>query len=281
MRTHNPNIRLPAVAGRFYPAQAEQLIQEVRALLASGSTGNALMRACAVMVPHAGYVYSGGVAGKVFGQIAVPERIILLCPNHTGMGERIALIDRGVFRIPGADVPIDSELAAAILRELPAAAVSAAAHRFEHAIEVELPFLVARQPLVRMVPIALSQLSESDAMELGRALYRACASIVDDPRDQVLIVASSDMSHYLPDTEARRVDQLALAPLLSFDPSGLYRTVVKNDISMCGFVPATAMLSYAHELNAKAPRLVSYATSGEAFGDTSRVVGYAGVIVAP
>jgi MEMO1 family protein len=267
------------VAGRFYPASPAELDRQVRAYLAAGTLDAPAVRACAAMAPHAGYVYSGGVAGKVFAHIHVPERVVLLCPNHTGLGERIAVVDHGAFRIPGADIAIDAELAAAILDEMPGASADRAAHLREHAIEVELPFLLARQPGLRIVPIALSGLRESEAVALGSAILRAIRRVGAAPGAGVLVVASSDMSHYLPESEARRVDRMALEPLLDLDPSGLYRTVVASEISMCGFIPATAMLSYARELGAGLPRLVGYATSGEAFGDTSQVVGYAGVVV--
>jgi MEMO1 family protein len=280
MASSDSIIRPPAVAGRFYPASPADLDRQVRAYLAAGMSDAPAVRACAAMAPHAGYVYSGGVAGKVFAHIHVPERVVLLCPNHTGLGKRIAVVDRGGFGIPGADIPIDAELAGAIIDEMPGASADRAAHVREHAIEVELPFLLARQPGLRIVPIALSGLLEREAVELGSAILRAVRRVGADPGTGVLVVASSDMSHYLPDSEARRVDRIALEPLLDFDPSGLYRTVVANDISMCGFIAATAMLSYARELGARPPRLVGYATSGEAFGDTSQVVGYAGVVVA-
>lgn len=274
-------IRVPAVAGRFYPAEERQLSAEVAGYLRRGAGDNSPRPACAVMAPHAGYVYSGGVAGQVFARVDVPERVIVLCPNHTGRGARVAVVADGAFEIPGAQVPIDAELARAVLAEVPGAQADRRAHRAEHAIEVELPFLRARKPAVRIVPIVLGGLGASAAMELGRGLARAVRRVGAEPGRDVLLVASSDMSHFLPDDEARRVDRIALEPLLSSDPEGLYRTVVTNDISMCGYIPATAMLTYAHELNAQAPALVGYATSAEAFGDTSRVVGYAGVIILP
>ncbi len=229
------------------------------------------------MAPHAGYVYSGGIAGAVFAAIDVPPRVILLCPNHTGMGQRISVVADGAFRIPGADIPIDAPLAAAILREVPGAAADRDAHLHEHAIEVELPFLLARQPALTIVPIVLAGLSAREAIALGEGLARAVAAAAAP--GEVLLVASSDMSHYLPDAVARKVDHQALEPLLAYDAPALYRTVVDNDISMCGYIPATAMLAYAHATGAPAPELVGYATSGDAFGDRSRVVGYAGVVI--
>jgi len=276
-----PWIRPAAVAGRFYPGDAGALEEQVAALLANGEAGSpaeapAAARAAAVMAPHAGYAYSGGVAGRVFGRVAVPERVIVLCPNHTGFGRRVSVVPAGRFCLPGGDVAIDEELARAVLAEVPDAEADREAHRFEHAIEVELPFLRARQDKVRLVPIVLAGLSERDAVALGEGLQRAAARAGGD----VLVVASSDMSHYLPDDVARRVDRMALEPLLAFDPAGLYRTVRAHDISMCGFIPATAALSYARLVGARAPELVAYATSGDASGDRDRVVGYAGVVMA-
>jgi AmmeMemoRadiSam system protein B len=270
-------MRSAAVAGRFYPASAEDLTRQVAGLLGSAPRGR---RACAVMAPHAGYVYSGSVAGKVFAAIEVPRRVILLGPNHTGRGPRISVMGSGTWQIPGASVPVDEELAAALLAAAPRAQDDREAHRYEHALEVELPFLIARQPALRIVPVVLGVLSESEAVAFGQALHRAVTEVrAAHPGEDVLVVASSDMSHYLPDEAARRVDRTALAPLLDLDPERLYRTVVEQDISMCGFIPATAMLAYAREAGAGKPELVAYATSAEAFGDTSRVVGYAGVVV--
>ncbi|RMH43150.1 MAG: AmmeMemoRadiSam system protein B [Deltaproteobacteria bacterium] len=267
-------MRKPAVAGRFYPGSPAALQQEVRRHLAAGAPDRR-RRAVAVMAPHAGYVFSGDVAGKTFAEVEVPDRVIVLCPNHTGLGRRIAVHPAGAFAIPGAQIPIDAELAGRVLARVPGAEADALAHAYEHAIEVELPFLLAKNPRVKVVPIVLAGLSEREAVQLGEAL----ADAAEDVGDRVLVVASSDMSHYLPDAEARRVDRVALAPLLASDPHGLYRTVVANDISMCGFIPATAMLAYAHRTGGGAPELTDYATSGDAFGDRDRVVGYAGVVV--
>jgi len=266
--------RAPAVAGRFYPRDEGSLARDVTDLLAHGAV-EAPRRVHGCMAPHAGYVYSGGIAGQTFAAIEVPERVIVLCPNHTGHGARIAVVTSGAFRIPRADVPIDEELARHVIAQVSGAESDTEAHRLEHAIEVELPFLVAKQPNVKIVPIVLSGMREGEAIALGEALHRAAEMIDGD----VLVVASSDMSHFLPDDVAREVDRVALEPLLDFDPSGLYRTVVDNDISMCGVIPATAMLAYARRAKASAPELVGYATSGDAFGDRSRVVGYAGVVV--
>lgn len=277
MRTTSTRpIRAPAVAGRFYPGDSDRLAAEVDELLAAAESRPREL--VAAMAPHAGYVYSGGVAAEVFAAAEVPERIIVVAPNHTGRGPRISVFDGEAYQMPWGPVPIDRELAAAVLAEVPGASADADAHDGEHAIEVELPFLHARQPNLRIVPIVVGYISEAAAIELGRGLHRAVNRV--DAAGSVLVIASSDMSHFLTDREARAIDQIALEPLLAFDPSGLYETVRERDISMCGFIPATAMLAYAELAGARAPELVRYATSGDAFGDRSRVVGYAGVVMA-
>jgi MEMO1 family protein len=279
MNKSRESLRSPAVAGRFYPASAPELTKQVADFL-HAVEGRAPRRACAVMAPHAGYVYSGGVAGRVFAAVEVPRRVVLLGPNHTGRGPRISVMASGAWQLPGARVSIDEELAAAILAASPLAQADHEAHQYEHSLEVEVPFLVARQPALRIVPVVLSALSADEAVGFGEALYRAVSQVrAAHAGEDVLVVASSDMSHYLPDETARRVDQTALAPLLAFDPEGLYRTVIDHDISMCGFIPATAMLAYARQAGAGRPELVAYATSADAFGDKSRVVGYAGVVL--
>jgi MEMO1 family protein len=275
MKMVNAVVRMPAVAGQFYPSEPEVLARAVGQYL--GATGTEPARpALALMAPHAGYVYSGAVAGRGFAAVAVPKHVIVLCPNHTGRGQPVAVIASGALRIPGADIPVDAELAARVIDEVADATPDWEAHRHEHAIEVELPFLLARQPDLRVVPVVVSGMGENQAIELGRSLARCARAIADE----VLLVASSDMSHYLPDADARAADQRALAPLLAFDPRGLYQTVVSQRITMCGVIPATAMLAYAAQMGGTAaPRLVAYATSGDAFGDRSRVVGYASVVV--
>lgn len=266
-----PEIREPAVAGRFYSGDAMQLRRDVDGFLRQAEGEPRAVTA--LLAPHAGYVYSGATAGQAFARARVPGQVVILCPNHTGRGARISVYGSGAFRIPGHEIPVARDLADRILVELVGAKSDRKAHQFEHAIEVELPFLLARQPELEIVPIVVAGLSEDDAVELGEQLHRAIGD------DDVLVVASSDMSHFLDDAETRKLDRMALEPLLAGDARGLYRVVTKNDISMCGYIPATAMLAYAAKRNTSDPTLVGYATSGDAFGDRSRVVGYASVLV--
>lgn len=261
--------RPPAVAGLFYPDDPAELRSEVRRFVGAATGAK---RRIGVVAPHAGYVYSGATAGKVYAATEVPARVVVLAPNHTGMGasER-ACWARGRLALPGGGVPVDEALCE---RLIGAGAVDddRGAHQREHALEVQLPFLLDRNADVQVTPIVLGHLNVNECVALGEALARLA------PED-ALVVASSDMNHYLDDETTRVRDKIALEPLLRLDERGLYATVVKEDISMCGFIPATVMLAFARARGAKRATLVGYATSGDAFGDRRRVVGYAGVVV--
>jgi MEMO1 family protein len=274
--SHRPShypVRQPAVAGRFYPRDAEDLRAEVGDYLAG--TASEQVRAVGCMAPHAGYMYSGHVAGAVFARVEIPRRCIVLCPNHTGVGRALAFMSDGAWETPLGEVPIDSELAAALRQRFPALEEDAAAHRAEHAAEVELPFLQMRQPELAFVPIALGTGQFEPLEELGFAL----AEVIAAQKDRILIVASSDMNHYESDAVTRVKDHRAIERILTLDPRGLYDAVTQQAISMCGFGPAVVMLTAARQLGAKSAELVKYATSGDISGDRDMVVGYAGVVV--
>ena len=269
-------LRPAAVAGRFYPADPDDLRAEARAYLAqTSSTNQAPLRALGCIAPHAGYVYSGHVAGAVFARVEVPKRCIVMCPNHTGMGRALAIMSEGAWQTPLGEVPIDPELAGALKQKFPALQEDSAAHRAEHAAEVELPFLLLRQPELKFVPIALGTGQFEVLEQLGRAL----ADVIAARNDSVLIVASSDMNHYESDAVTRVKDHRAIERILTLDPRGLFDVVTQQNISMCGFGPAVAMLTAARQLGAKSAELVKYATSGDISGDRDMVVGYAGVVV--
>jgi len=262
--------RMPAVSGQFYPGTAPGLS---RALLAITREVEAREPAIGVVAPHAGYVYSGAVAGEVFSSVRVPGRAVLFCPNHTGIGEDAAIMSHGAWRMPWGDVPIDEDLAALLENACPLLREDASAHLREHAIEVQLPFLHRFRPDVRIVPVALGRLSLDECRALGENVADAIAEDSERP----LLVASSDMSHYVPDAVARRKDRMAIDRMLALDPEGLYRTVRTERISMCGVVPATVVLFAARRLGATSARLIRYATSGDVSREFDQVVGYAGL----
>jgi AmmeMemoRadiSam system protein B len=269
-------VRRPAVAGRFYPREPAILREEVASYLSRAeSTKQDSVHALGCIAPHAGYMYSGHVAGAVFSRVEIPTRCVLLCPNHTGMGRALAVMSEGEWETPLGHIPIDTPLAEKLKQRFPALQEDSAAHRAEHAAEVELPFLVLRQPHLRFVPIALGTAQFEPLHQLGEAI----ADVIAAQKEDVLIVASSDMNHYESDALTRVKDHRAIERILSLDARGLYDVVTQQDISMCGFGPAVAMLTAAVKLGAKSAELVKYATSGDVSGDREMVVGYAGIIV--
>lgn len=263
--------RAPAVAGRFYSGDERQLADDVARLIGPDTKDDP---AIAVIAPHAGYVYSGAIAGAVYADVRVPSVAIVLCPNHTGDGARAAIMSHGRWRIPGAHVPIDSSVAEE-LRGVALLTEDDRAHRQEHSLEVQLPFLRHRNPRVRIVPVCLAQMPYASCVRIGHAL----ADVVIKHGRDVLIVASTDMSHYLPADVGRAKDEMALERVTALDPEGLYRTVVDEDITMCGFIPTTITLIAAQSLGATKVDLVRYGNSGDASGDYERVVGYAGLVL--
>lgn len=265
-------VREPAVAGRFYPANPECLRADIDSYL---SPPQKRVRAIGCMVPHAGYMYSGQVAGAVFSRLEIPPCCIVLCPNHTGRGHPLAIMKEGEWRTPLGEVPIDSDLADRLVQEFPALSEDSAAHRFDHAIEVELPFLQACRPDVRFVPIALG----TGQLVLLEQLGEAIAEVLKKTKEPALIIASSDMNHYEDDATTRVKDRKAIEKVLALDAPGLYQTVMNESISMCGFGPAVAMLTAARRLGAQKAELAEYATSADVSGDRNVVVGYAGVII--
>ena len=235
----------------------------------------------AVIAPHAGWQYSGELAGQVFSSIRVPNRVVVLCPNHTGYGKPLSLWPGGTWLSPLGEVPIDAELNDMLARECDAIESDTEAHaspnRPEHAIEVLLPFLHWHQPDLQLSAIVVGESRLDVLRSLGRALAQAVETLGSQ---QLLIVSSSDMSHYLPDAEARRRDRLAIDCVTSIDDAGLLEVCQREKVSMCGRHPTAAVLWAANQLGATSAELLGYATSGDApMGDRASVVGYAGIAI--
>jgi len=266
-------VRTPAVAGRFYPDDPEELGGMVAGFLPS-PLPDPPEEVVAMMAPHAGLIYSGRVAGATYGTVAVPRRILLMGPNHTGRGAALSLWDHGRWEMPGGVTEVDEEFCGTLRRNCSTLVPDRAAHLREHCLEVQLPFLRARHPGFRIAPIVVGTSRLEDLRELGRGV---AVSIRQSP-EPVLIVISSDMTHYEPAETAASKDRLAVRQMELLDPEGLHRTVRQEGISMCGCAPAVAGLFAARELGAQSGRLVLYAHSGEASGDNDAVVGYAGMV---
>lgn len=265
-------IRQPAVAGLFYASRPGDLERDVRSFLgAAGPAGPAV----GAVVPHAGYVYSGPVAGAVYARIAIPRSAIVLCPNHTGRGAPAALDPSDAWRTPLGDVPLARRLAERLLTLAPSLEWDSEAHRREHSLEVQLPFLQVLRADVEIVPVCLGAASLPLCREVGEAIA-ALAAEEDEP---LLALASSDMNHYESRVVGRAKDDLALARIEALDAEGLFQTILTRSISMCGFLPATALLFAARAVGASRAQVVARRDSGDETGDDSSVVGYAGVVI--
>ena len=264
-------LRLPAVAGTFYPDNPQKLTQQIQSF---ARPENALekisCRAC--LVPHAGYAYSGHVADAVYQRVALPKRIIILGVRHFPQGAEAAILSEGAWRTPLGDVPIDAELAARISHAIPLLCEDSIAHEREHSLEVQLPFLQVLDPGFTFVPIALGTIQFDQLVAIGEALGGILAA-----EPEVLLLTTSDFNHYQDDATTRRKDRLAIEQILSLAPRALFDVCRKEKISMCGLGPTVAMLTALKIIGSNHPELVKYATSADVSGDTSAVVGYAGL----
>jgi len=265
--------RRPAVAGQFYSGTSSGLRRQVASYVEDVRDK---VDAKAVVAPHAGFVCSGPVAGKVYSRISADyATYVILGPNHSGIGPPVSVSDRGSWAMPMGDVPIDSELARSIIARSSIASPDRSAHRQEHSLEVQLPFIQFFNSSFSIVPICIGLRSCEDALQLGTEL----ADVVSASGKRVLIVASTDMSHYIPHDVAVKRDRLAIDKVLELDAPGLYDVVRRNAISMCGVMPTVTAVAAANELGARSATLISYMTSGDTCGDKSQVVGYAGIVI--
>jgi len=268
--------RRPSVAGTFYDEGGNDLRRSVEALLKTDEgSGPEHLDAIGLMAPHAAYMYSGKVAGRTYSRVDIPEDVIILAPNHTGLGKSAAVGLDSPWVTPMGNVVVNRELAHRLIQAGDILVEDDLAHVEEHSVEVHLPFLLTLNPSVRIVPICLRTMSYELCEELGRTL----ASVVGGERCRILLVASSDMNHHEPRQVAARKDRMALDRIVDLDPKSLYRVVVDHHVSMCGFIPTVVMLLAAKALGAGNAELTDYATSGDVNHDLSSVIGYAGVVV--
>ena len=275
-------VRRPTQAGAFYEGDAEALktqiencfLQELGPKKLPEVNKNGLRKIIGLICPHAGYMYSGAVAANAYYELAQdgkPDTVVILGPNHTGYGSGLALMNEGIWRTPLGDVEIDGETANSIVQETRLVDVDDLAHRFEHSIEVQLPFL---QYLYgsdfKFVPICFQMQDLSSAVEVGMALVEVLSS------KNAVVIASSDMTHYEPQKNAEAKDLAALKAVEAMDEKMFYSIIRTRNVTACGYGPIAAVITVAKGLGAKA-RLLCYKSSGDVTGDYSNVVGYAAV----
>jgi AmmeMemoRadiSam system protein B len=265
------SLRAARFAGSWYPGQTLALSEAIRDATPAATTRPAL----AIVAPHAGYRYSLAIAAETYAQVAVPARAIVLCPNHTVPPPIISVWSGGSWETPLGEVPIDTELRDAILTRCPLAQAETNAHQREHAIELHLPLLQHHRPDVQIVPIVVADPDPGHLRELGEGL----AGAIQDVGGDVLLVASTDMTHQQPAAVAKAQDERALDHVLALDPDGLLQRCSREQITMCGVRPTAAVIHAAKTLGATQVELVRYGNSGEASGDYDSVVGYAGLVI--
>jgi AmmeMemoRadiSam system protein B len=265
-------VRPPAVAGQFYSADKAALAKEVARLTDPAAKREECLGAVS---PHAGYIYSGPVAGKTLSRVAFKDSFIVMGPNHTGIGKPFSIMSKGSFKTPLGEVKIDTELAEAILKGSRRMEEDASAHGYEHSVEVQLPFLQQAGGAITFVPIVIAEQAIGELKAAGRDL----AAAIKGWGRRAVVISSSDMTHYESDRSAREKDKKAIDAILALDEDRLMKEIIERDISMCGFAPTIVMLSALKELGAKKAELVDYKTSGDASGDYTSVVGYAGIII--
>jgi MEMO1 family protein len=265
-------MREAAVAGQFYPAWPKELKDTIKFMVEKDARK---IDAVGLVSPHAGYVYSGPVAGAVFSRVIFKDTFILIGPNHRGLGKQFSIMTEGSWKTPLGQARINSTLAEMILHESDNLEEDSLAHQYEHSLEVQVPFLQYFKPDVMIVPIVLSQGDPSIYEEIGRAIARA----LKRPGNEAVIVASSDMTHYEPHEKAKEKDNKAIEAILDLDSDELVKRITRYHITMCGYAPAISLITAAKELGAHKAELVKYQTSGDTSGDFSSVVGYAGIII--
>ncbi len=265
-------IRRPAVAGTFYPSSPDELKEMIGTFIDRDASKE---KGIAIISPHAGYIYSGKVAGKVFSSVELPKVFIILSPNHTGLGARAAIMDSGYWETPIGKAEINSDLAQILKNDCPILEVDPLAHQREHSLEVQLPFLQYLLPNFSFIPICISTQHYKELCRIGEGI----ASSIRKYDKPVLIIVSSDMTHYEDADSAKEKDMKAIKMVKEVDPKGLYDIVRDEGISMCGYAPAVSALEASRLLGAKRGNLIMYTTSGDMTGDYGSVVAYAGILI--
>ncbi|MDD5097043.1 MAG: AmmeMemoRadiSam system protein B [Candidatus Omnitrophica bacterium] len=268
------DIRKPCVAGQFYPGTSEEL-NEIIASFVDKATLKQEVIGC--ILPHAGYIYSGRVAAQTLATVKIKDTIVLLGPNHTGQGETFSLCCQGYWQTPLGNVGLDKGLASLFLSKSKYLKDDCLAHLDEHSLEVQLPLLQYFKKDFKIVPIAIKSQDLSQLQGLAQEL----ANVIQENNlgDSVMLIASSDMTHYEPQKIAQKNDGLAIKEIIALNENKLQEVISEFSISMCGFAPVAVLIKAAKLLGSQKGRLIKYQTSGDATQDLSSVVGYAGITI--
>lgn len=268
------NIRKPCVSGQFYPAVGEELIKMIASFVDRPVQKQDVI---GCILPHAGYIYSGRVAAQTLASVNIKDTIVLLGPNHTSKGAIFSISSRGYWQTPLGNVEVNSDLASLFLSKSKYLKDDCLAHLEEHSLEVQLPLLQYFRKDFKIVPIAI----QTDDLSKLKSFAEELASVIVENgfQDSMMFIASSDMTHYEPQKLAEKNDALAVSEIIALNEDKLQEVVKQFSISMCGFAPIAVLIKVAKLLGAKEGRLVKYQTSGEASGDTTSVVGYAGITI--
>ncbi|WP_022852037.1 AmmeMemoRadiSam system protein B [Limisalsivibrio acetivorans] len=260
-------LRKAAVKGLFYPST----VSEISEFIESAREGSGTMGARAVLVPHAGYVYSGRTAVKTLSRVRIPDTVILIGPNHTSMGSPFSVYSEGAWEVPGGEVRVDDSAAGRLISS-GVFTHDTAAHRNEHSLEVIVPILKQLNPDVAILPVTVGRGDLRTVRELGRIMAEAFKD------EDILVVISSDFNHFENASITEEKDRMAIDAVLKMDTEELFKSVTDNSISMCGVIPAGIGIEYLKQLGGSNPQLVEHTHSGEVSGDNDKVVGYAGII---
>jgi AmmeMemoRadiSam system protein B len=276
-------VRLPCQAGAFYEARSDSLKKQIASCflheLGPGKLPKVAeagpRKVVGLICPHAGYMFSGPVAAHAYYELALdgkPDIVVAFGPNHTGYGSALAVMSEGLWRTPLGDVEVDTETATEIVREARIIDIDESAHRLEHSIEVQLPFLqYLYGSNFKIVPICFLMQDLASAIEVGEAVAKTLG------KKNAVIIASSDMTHYESQERAMKNDLLALKAIEAMDEGKFYSAIETHGITACGYGPIVALMKAANMMGAKEAKLLCYKTSGDVIGDYSSVVGYAAV----
>jgi len=260
-------IRYPSVAGMFYPGQKDSLKKDVEGMIVRAEKK---LKVIGLISPHAGYIYSGSCAGKGFGSVSIPDRVIILGVNHRGEGYPMAIDGNDKWSTPLGDIDVDDELREKLSESSEEFRIDSIPAAEEHSLEVQVPFIQVLNPDARILPITIGT-SDIDMIKRGG---EELGTLISGTKEKILMVASTDMSHYISSDKAKELDSLAIKAIEAMDPDKLYETVYSNRISMCGVAPTYIMMTAAGVLGANRGEVIEYTNSGETSGDFEQVVGY-------